>query len=353
MAHMLQAKTEEEIKSMSVSNVKKAYNLLADTYNKIINKKLLYCHKCGEHLSAETTFYSDDNYASGKFPICKKCIMNMVEQKSKKTDEPNETKESVQKVLRLMDLPYNDEFYEACIKGAGDSETGFKEKNRKSPFATYITCLKSLPQWKGMTWADSDFGIDDESKEDTKIVQKTLKAAKKRFGSSYNNEELMFLENEYQDWITRYECNTKTQEKVFERLSCKQLEINNATKHNQSTKDLDKTYQDWLSSANLLPRQNVGNALSDSMTFGQLIEKWENEKPIPAPDPEFADVNSIGKYIRVWFAGHLSRALGLDNGYAKEYDEYIEQYKVKKPEYNDEDGKSETIYNSLFGKEEE
>ena len=46
----------------------------------------------------------------------------------------------------------------------------------------------------------------------------------------------MFLENEYQDWITRYECNTKAQETIFERLAFKKWEINKATKAGQNTK---------------------------------------------------------------------------------------------------------------------
>ena len=89
--------------------------------------------------------------------------------------------------------------------------------------------------------------------------------------------------------------------------------------------------------------------LKVNLTFGQLIEKWEEEKPIPEPSPEFKDVDNIGKYIRVWFKGHLARAFGLDNGYSKEYDEYIEQYKVKKQEVA-EDGCSDDIYDTLFGR---
>jgi len=38
-------------------------------------------------------------------------LMQMVEQRNKKNDEPNETKESVQKVLQMMDKPYVDSFY--------------------------------------------------------------------------------------------------------------------------------------------------------------------------------------------------------------------------------------------------
>ena len=54
------------------------------------------------------------------------------------------------------------------------------------------------------------------------------------------------------------------------------------------------------------------------MTFGQLIDKWEQEKPIPEPDEEFKDVDKIGLYIDVFFKGHLSKMMGLKNAFMKD-----------------------------------
>lgn len=349
MAFLRQAKTEDEIKKLTVGAVKKAYNELASDYNKIIDCGFLYCHACNNFLSRET-FYSSATYASGYFPICKKCLLAMVEQRKKKNDPPNETKESVKYVLQLMDLPYIDDLYESACKTVADE---VNEKNRKSAFLQYLVPIKSLPQYKGLTWKDSEFGIGVISdEEEVRLNQKTIKNAKKRFGGGYSNEDYMFLESEYQDWITRYECNTKAQETIFERLSFKKWEINKATKNGQSTKDLDKTYQELLATAAIAPRQNSENALTSSLTFGQLIEKWEDSKPIPKLEPEFEDVDNFAKMIRIWFKGHLCRALGLDNGYSQEYDEYIKQYTVTKPQYQEE-GTSEDIYGKLFGKEGE
>jgi hypothetical protein len=103
-----------------------------------------------------------------------------------------------------------------------------------------------------------------------------------------------------------------------------------------------------LASINILPRQNADNGLDSSLTFGQLIEQWESTKPIPDPDPEFADVNHIGKYIKTWFKGSLARSLGIDNGYSKEYDDELQKYTVKKQDYS-EDDESDDIYKSVFG----
>ena len=108
-----------------------------------------------------------------------------------------------------------------------------------------------------------------------------------------------------------------------------------------------------MNGENLQPRHNVGNAATDSLTFGQLIEKWELSSPVPEPKDEFKDPDGIGKFLRVWFKGSLMRALGLDGGYAKEYDDYISQYSVEKPTNIDgDDSVDESMYEKVFGKEE-
>lgn len=351
MANLRQAKTDDEIKRLTVNNVKIAYHDLAVDYNHLLNLDYIYCPHCGKWKSVRCYYISNETKDRIEHFACKECILDMCTDVSKdgiRTDNREKTIDT----FRRLNWYFNEKDYNAQIDILAE---GTGEKIRSTAAQQLIVMVKSLgnQNWKGLTFKDSEFEIDDETnpENDTKIIQKTLKAAKKRFGNSYSNEDLMFLENEYQDWITRYECNTKAQETIFERLAFKKWEINKATKAGLSTKDLDKTYTELLSSINILPRQNSANGLSDSLSFGQLIEKWEENEPVYDPDPEFADCDNIGKYIRVWFKGHLARALGLDNGYSKEYDEYIKQYTVTKPEY-EEDGKSEAIYQTLFGNEE-
>lgn len=345
MAFLKQAKTEDEIKKLTVSAVKKAYNELASDYNRLINCGLIYCHGCNNFLSRES-FYSSHRFASGLFPICKKCLLEMAEQRKKKGDPANETKESVKKVLQFMDLPYIDELYESSCKTVADE---VNEKNRKSPFLQYLVPIKSLPQYRDKTWKDSEFEagvVSDE--EEVKLNSRTIKNGKKRFGGGYSNEDYMFLEEEYQDWITRYECNTKAQETIFERLSFKKWEINNATKKGLPTKDLDKTFQELLATANIQPRQTGMDAMADAQTLGTLIQKWENERPLPEIDEELRDVDKIGRYIEVFFRGHMAKMLGLKNPLSHIYEKFIEKYSVKRPEYS-EDEDSEVLFNSIFG----
>lgn len=351
MAHIKQAKTEEEIKKLTVTNVKKEYLDLAKSYNKIIEHDYILCPVCGEFISRDN-FYADNRFAIGVYPQCKKCILAEVEQRKNKNDKPNETKKSVQAMLQKMDLPYVDSLYESLCKDVADE---VNEKNKRSPFLAYLPPIKSLSQYRGKTYANSEFENGySEDENTTRLNQKTIKNGRKRFGD-YPPEDLMFLENEYQDWIERYECNSKAQEAIFERLSFKKWEINKATKSGQPTKDLDHTYQELLKTGNISPKDSKTDAFSSSLTFGQLIEKWEMEEVIPEPSNEFKDVDNIGKFIRINFKGALARALGIDNGYSKEYDDYMAQYTVTKPEVkvSEGSGKGSTIYEQIFGSDGE
>lgn len=345
MAFLKQAKSEEQIKALTVTNVKKAYNELARDYNKIVDQDYILCPVCGEFVSRDN-FYTDKRFAIGVFPQCKKCVLTEVEQRKNKNDKPNETKDSVKKMLQKMDLPYIDSLYESLCT---DVANEINEKNKKSPFLAYLPPIKSLPNWKGKTYKDSEFelGVITEE-EETKINTKTIKNGKKRFGNGYSNEDYMFLEQEYQDWITRYECNTKAQESIFERLSFKKWEINKATKNGQPTKDLDKTYQELLATANITPRQAGSDNISDAQTFGTLIQKYEETRPLPEIDPELEDVDKIGLYIDVFFKGHASKMLGLKNNFTNIYERFMKKFTVTKPQYDDEED-SEDIFNRVFG----
>lgn len=350
--------TPEEVKKIGVSNVRTAYNELAEDYNKLMDFKYLICPMCGKPQKAEESFYKDVRFIGNRYPICKRCIQRMVEQRKTDRDEPNETKESVINVLRMLDRPYFNDLYEKCVKG---TDEGIKEKNRRSPFLNYLTITGSLPQYAGKTWKDSEFDEDyyDVEFNDPNEVNENsrlFKQARNRFGKGYTSQDLVFLENQYQDWIKRYPCENKAQEILYESICLTQLNINKKQKSGKDTKDDLKTLQDLMTSLQIKPSQTNSNALTEAKTFGQLIEKWEDEwdggKPIPEPDEDFKDVDKIGMLIDVFFKGHLSKMMGLKNGFTHLYEKYMKKYTVTKPEY-DEDTDSEAIFEQLFGKDDE
>ena len=107
-----------------------------------------------------------------------------------------------------------------------------------------------------------------------------------------------------------------------------------------------------MGSLNIKPSQSDGDGLTDTLTFGQLIAKWEEGKPIPEPEEEFKDVDKIGLYIDVFFKGHLAKMMEIKNGFSALYDKFIGKYTVNKPEYNGEDPTSESLFNKIFGNTE-
>lgn len=104
-----------------------------------------------------------------------------------------------------------------------------------------------------------------------------------------------------------------------------------------------------LGSLNLKPTQkrDDGDSAIDNTPFGVWIRRWENQRPIPEPDPELQDVDGIVKYISIWFLGHLCKMLGIKNTYCKLYEDELAKMRIERPEYEDED--DEAMFNDIFG----
>ena len=157
------------------------------------------------------------------------------------------------------------------------------------------------------------------------------------------SEDVLFLETEYQEWVTRYDVSSKSMEILVKEICYQQLSIKKKREEEKSVEKELKTLQDLMGNTALKPIQESAAQATEAQTFGTLIKKWETEYPVPDPDPEFEDVDGIKKYINVWFFGHLCRMLGLENDYSKEYDEETLKYTVDLPEtsFDDVDVESE------------
>ena len=205
----------------------------------------------------------------------------------------------------------------------------------------------SLNDYRSKKFADSVFLDEDEQTLQLTSKRKPRKEIIKLFGSGFTTEDYLYLQDQYDDWCARTEVDSKSQQTYIVRICFKLLDIYKAQKAGKDTEKLDKSLNDLLAAANLQPRQNVGNASTDTLTFSQLISKWELEKPVPTPDPELCDVSGIGKIIRVWFGGWLANALGLDVPQSQEYLEEVEKYTVTKPSVEEKEGSS-AIYQKML-----
>lgn len=347
MAYLMDSKKEAEIQMLGVKAVKDYAKKISATYDKIINGDYVYCHGCNE-FHAAINFYNDKRFASGLYPLCKKTLTEMATDYSKKENIRIDNREKTIKVFQMLDIPFIDSVYQSALQS---TQEAVGEKNRATAFQHTLTIVKSLPQYKGMTFENSEFGDSGNPDDEQLSKRKPRKEIIKLFGSGFNNEDYLYLQDQYDDWCVRTQVDTKSQQIYVVQICMQSLDIYKDRKANRDVTNKLKALDTLMNAANLQPKQNVSSAATDSLTFGQLIEKWEEEKPIPEPSEEFKDVDGIGKYIRVWFTGWLSKALGLKaNVFTEEYNEEINKYTVTKPEEYEE-GTSDDIYDRLFASE--
>lgn len=347
MAYLMDSKKEAEIQMLGVKAVKDYAKKISATYDKIINGDYVYCHGCNE-FHATINFYNDKRFASGLYPLCKKTLTEMATDYSKKENIRIDNREKTIKVFQMLDIPFIDSVYQSALQS---TQEAVGEKNRATAFQHTLTIVKSLPQYKGMTFENSEFGDSGNPDDEQLSKRKPRKEIVKLFGSGFSNEDYLYLQDQYDDWCARTQVDSKSQQVYVVQICMQSLDIYKDRKSNKDVTNKLKALDTLMNAANLQPKQNVANAATDSLTFGQLIEKWEEEKPIPEPSEEFKDVDGIGKYIRVWFTGWLCKAFGLKaNVFTEEFNEEISKYTVSKPSES-EDNNSNEIYDRIFGVE--
>ncbi len=335
--------SNEEVKNLTAPGTKREYKKSADFINKILDSKIIYCPYCDEWKPSDDFYGSEKTVDKIEHFACKNCILEMCTDSDENGNRIDNKKKTIETFQRL-NWYFDENSYNKALEVINIEDVDPKTGVVTTAAQRLIVSVRSLACWKQLTFADSNIHDGSLISDDSSI----LKTARKRFGAQYCNEDLLFLENEYQDWITRYPCDNKAQEILFQRLCCIELNISKSQKAGKSTKDLDDALQTIMGSLNIKPSQKTANALTENLTFGQLIEKWENEKPIPEPDEEFREIDKIGAYIDVFFKGHLSKMMGLKNAFSSLYDRFMAKYTVTKPEY-DEDTDTETLFDQIFG----
>ena len=329
----------------------------------------LKCMCCGEDKLAsekgiESNFYKSNSQIHVGYncfiPLCKDCLEKMynkyseiyskeIEKKNMELDYEIELEEyyiekkTIKRICMMNDIYYSDKVFENALKS-----------NTNTMLAAYMKTV-NLIQYRKKTFdktiEEEEIILEEETVDDyddTKNLKKVNKKTVRFFGTGFSEDDYEFLQQEYVDWTTRHECKTKAQEEVFKQICFTQLELLKATRAKQDTKDLRATFQKLLETAKLQPKQNHSDTMSETQTFGTLIDKWENTRPLPEIDEELKDVDKIGLYVDVFFKGHLSKMMGLKNAFSNLYTKFMKKYTVDKPEYNSDDN-SEVIFDAVFG----
>ena len=315
-------------------------------------KAKLTCFYCGNEY-VETNYYNSNSEfykRIGKIPYCKQCIEKLYQHYLKKYIYEGSLipeKKAVKRLCMALDVYYREDVFDSALskiqEGSIDiSPIGqymkviqlFQYNRNKETYENTIKKEEEMSQSLIAVSDDDDFRVD----EDTVNF----------FGAGFSNDDYKFLKREYEDWTARHECKTKSQEEIFKDICFNRLQNLRALQKNEDTKDITASFQKLLDSGKLQPKQNSGDTTADNQTFGTLIDKWENTRPLPEIDEELKDVDKIGWYIDIFFKGHLSKMMGLKNGLSNLYTKFMKQYTVEKPEYSDEEN-SEILFDAIFG----
>ena len=318
------------------------------------NKVKYTCLYCKNDY-VETNFYRSYSRLFGnigKIPYCKQCVEKFYQQYYEEyvnegclTPEKN----AIKRVCMTFDIYYTDDVFNSAMNKIRESNMNI------SPMGQYMKTIQ-LSQYKDKSY---DNTVLSEMKEEfvasvsngitdnTVVDQKTIDF----FGNGFTEEDYKFLDREYKDWTARHECKTKAQEEVFKDICFNRLQNLKALRKGEDTKDITASFQKMLDSGKLQPKQNSGDTTADNQTFGTLIDKWENERPLPEIDEELKDVDKIGFYVDTFFRGHTCKMLNVKNALSNLYSSMMKKFTVNKPEYNldEDDYDSEINFDTIFG----
>ncbi|BDR74180.1 hypothetical protein K144316041_p20190 (plasmid) [Clostridium tetani] len=277
----------------------------------------------------------------GHYPLCRECV-----RKLSSNGEGQINVDKFKKVLKSFNRPFIRRLYQKALL------------SKKDTIGQYFTSLGNR-KYQPMTWKDSNELKDEKPskietlKEEIEIVDEVIEGEeniipKSNFkvtedmvafwGKRDKVEDYEFLENEYGNLTTRFENDSYSQEMLFQEIALQRLDIRRKRENGDNVDKELKTLQDLLGSANIKPVQETGANASEQKSFGVLIKKWENERPIPKADPKWEDVDGIKDYIDTWFLGHLCKMMGVKNEFSKKYEEALKKYSVKlENDFDDED----------------
>lgn len=244
---------------------------------------------CCETEKKLADYYKVNNplFSDGYFPTCKTCILDQLDETSPM---------SVYDTLRRMDKPFIEDKWtaaEASNEGKG-----------KAVFGNYLKSI-NVSSMANLNWDDSEFPESDEDEE--------LSGDSKLRWSGFGSSDKMKLEAMYQEMLGSYEANTPVQRNIYRDYCITRHKSDQALLSGNvgEYEKLQRILSAQMNDARIKPLQETGFDENSTATFGQFIEKIENERPIPEVRDEFKDVDGIKKYITKWFTNQMQLALDL------------------------------------------
>ena len=316
-----------------------------------VNASSTVCRKCGTAYSRLKGYfpvsYAQLYKGTTYLPYCRECVDSMYNMYLTECQDP---KAAVRQMCRKLDLYWNETCFAAVERqnATRTMMTNYISKVNGVKYAgkSYDDTLKE----EGVLWlfpnsytaqVQDDVPVDPEPMEDVEVPEDV----RAFWGPGHTADAYLELEERKNYWLTQLpEDSSKDPgvQALLRQIVGLEIEINRDRASGKSTEKQAKVLSDLLGSAMLKPSQKKDGSegIDEKTPFGVWIKRWEDERPVPEPDPELKDVDGIVKYILTWVYGHLARMLNIKNAYSRLYEEEIAKYRVEHPEFDDEDDES-------------
>lgn len=306
-----------------------------------------FCCTCGKQFDKQKDNFptSQSNFFKGNnnyLPICCNCFDSATEQYEKSLG--NQEK-AIERMCMHWDMYFNDEILSASKKISA----------HRSRIKTYNSKC-NLIQWAGKTYdttlqeksEDIITSIGDIDSINDKSDIAVTKNSVKIWGFGFSPEDYEFLNTQFSDWKAKVVIEGKPKESLVRELCVLKLQQNKALlegKVDLYTK-LTEAYQKTLDRASLTPKIEEAADKAGELPMGMMIDRFENEEPIPEPMDEWKDVDGIIRMFTIYFLGHLCKMLNIKNRYSKLYEEEMAKYRVEIPELEESD--DEEVFDFLI-----
>lgn len=326
-----------------------------------LNASSSVCRKCGTSYGRLKgnfpTSYAFLYKGQGYMPYCRKCIDEMYDAYYMVCKD---SRAAVRQMCRKLDLYWSESVYQfAELRAANRSMmTAYIARANSGVNAgkSYDDTLKD----EGVLWSSLS-PIEQTHKEEPldteeELIEEVDPLLAEFWGEDYSQKFLLRLQKRYEKWTKDQGDLEPGSISLFKHICI--LEETIAT-DSAAGKPVDKnvnTLNSLLGSLNLKPAQKKEESATnnvDSSPMGVWIRRFENERPIPAPDPELIDVDKIVWYIQVFFLGHLAKMLGKTTVYSKMYEEEIARLRVEDPSLSGEYEDDEEFFENRFAAEED
>lgn len=323
-----------------------------------VNVSSTVCRRCGRAYGRLKGYfpinYGELYKGTGYLPYCYECINKIY---TAYLTECGSEEQATEQLCRKLDIYWNKDLYEMARK----------RTNTRSVLTNYLTRLTNA-QYSGKSYDDTmreekrmwrkagaDAGsapaIGEEigTREDAEIddISKDTIAY---WGPGYEPEMYQYLEQRRVYWENSLPdgSNIDASVEVLIRQICSmEMDINRDRANGKSVEKQVGMLDKLVNSLNQrIGKDGDGNGVFDKTPFGVWIDRWENSRPIPDPDPELQDVDGVVRYITTWFLGHLCKMLGIKNTYCKMYEEALAEQQLEHPEVEEDD--DEELFNKLF-----